>query len=87
MRPQSEATRWGLSSTANKDAPELELMNVKEAADVLGVSRPCIYAMLRDGILSGGKVGSAQLVTAVSVRERFNSPRAAGRPKKTAAAL
>lgn len=74
----------GIAVDVNADDPELEYMSVREAADILGVSNPRIYAMLRDGILSGTKIGGAQLVGTESVKARFNSPRKAGRPKREA---
>ena len=76
----------GIAVDCNKDAPEIEYMSVQEAADILDVSTPRIYAMLRDGILTGKKFGGAQVVSTQSVKDRFNNPRSAGRPKKTATA-
>lgn len=73
----------GIAVDVSSEDPELEYMSVRDAAEILNVSNPRIYAMLRDGILAGRKVGGAQLVSTQSVKERFNSPRAAGRPKKT----
>lgn len=74
----------GIAVDCSKDAPEIEFMSVQEAADILDVSTPRIYAMLRNGILAGKKVGGAQLVSTQSVKDRFNNPRPAGRPKKAA---
>lgn len=75
----------GIAVDCDKDDPEVEFMSVRDAADILGVSSPRIYAMLRDGVLSGKKIGGTQLVSTESVKERFNSPRPAGRPKKVTA--
>ncbi len=76
----------GIAVDVNENEPEIEYMSVREAADILGVSNPRIYAMLRDGVLSGRKVGGAQLVGTQSVKNRFNAPRTAGRPRKAALA-
>lgn len=76
----------GIAVDVSIDDPELEYMSVREAADILDVSNPRVYAMLRDGVLAGKKVGGAQLVSTQSVRDRFNSPRSAGRPRKAATA-
>lgn len=76
----------GIVVDVSASDPELEYMSVHDAADILDVSTPRIYAMLRDGVLSGKKVGGAQLVSTQSVRDRFNAPRSAGRPRKAAMA-
>lgn len=76
----------GIAVDCDADAPEIEYMSVQEASDILDVSAPRIYAMLRDGVLSGRKIGGAQLVSTQSVKDRFNNPRPAGRPKKAAMA-
>ena len=59
-------------------------MTADEAADILDVSRSRIYAMVRDGILKARKVGATLMISTESVKERFNSPRKAGRPRKGA---
>lgn len=76
----------GIAVDASKHDLELEYMSVREAAEMLDVSNPRIYAMLRDGVLEGRKVGGAQLVNTQSVKDRFNQPRSAGRPRKAASA-
>ncbi len=76
----------GIAVDVSADDPELEYMSVQDAAGILGVSNPRVYAMLRDGVLLGRKVGGAQLVSTESVKDRFNSPRGAGRPRKIATA-
>lgn len=75
----------GIAVDVRDDDPELEYMSVPEAAEILDVSKPRIYAMLRDGVLAGKKVGGAQVVSTQSVKDRFNAPRSAGRPKKATA--
>ena len=64
--------------------PEDPYMNVSEAAGVLGVTPARVYAMVRDGVLEGEKVGSAVRVLVESVKGRSGNPRYAGRPKKVA---
>ena len=64
--------------------PEDDSMTVQEASDMLGVSSARVRAMIRDGILRSKKVGMVHMVDAESVRQRFNSPRKAGRPKRVA---
>lgn len=76
----------GIAVDVSKHDLELEYMSVREAAEILDVSNPRIYALLRDGILEGRKVGGAQLVSTQSVKDRFNQPRSAGRPRKAASA-
>ena len=61
-------------------------MTVQEAADVLDVTCSRIHALIREGILRTEKIGSARLVSAADVKDYFNSPRLAGRPKKKATA-
>ena len=60
--------------------PETAEMSVEDAAGVLGVSKARVYAMVKDGVLEGRKVGSSVLVSAASVKKRQNAPRKAGRP-------
>ena len=59
-----------------------ETMTAQEAADLLGVTRARIYAMVKEGLIRSMKSGSARLVSAQDVMDRFNNPREAGRPKK-----
>lgn len=81
-----DSLAMGIVVSVSKHDQELEYMSVREAADILDVSNPRIYAMLRGGILTGRKVGGAQLVSTQSVKDRFNKPRSAGRPRKAASA-
>lgn len=76
------STLIGVMTFAEAGKTDIETMTAEEAADVLNVSRARIYAMVRSGILKSRKAGSAVLVSADSVMERFNSPRKAGRPRK-----
>lgn len=62
--------------------PEVPEMGVQDAADILGVTPSRVYAMCRDGVLDSRKVGSTVLVSADSVRRRFDAPTKAGRPRK-----
>ncbi|WP_204793802.1 type II toxin-antitoxin system HicB family antitoxin [Olsenella profusa] len=62
-----------------------ETMSVQEAADVLGVSRSRIHALLAAGALGSVKVGNARMVSASDVMRRFNTPHAPGRPRGGAA--
>lgn len=62
-----------------------DTMTVQEAADTLDVSRSRIYAMIDDGTLRSRKDGNMRLVMARDVMDKFNNPRGAGRPPKTAA--
>ncbi|BBY54209.1 helix-turn-helix domain-containing protein [Mycobacterium koreense] len=43
------------------------LLTVPEAADALRVGRTMVYAMLRDGRLSGVKIGRRRLVPAAEI--------------------
>ena len=82
--PNGKAIAVAVECDAN--IPPSSTMTVQEAAEVLDVSCARIHAMIRDGILRTRKVGSARLVSAADVMDYFNSPRSAGRPKKTATA-
>lgn len=66
--------------------PEVPEMSVEDAAGILGVSKARVYAMVKDGVLDGRKVGASVLVSTASVKDRFNNPRAAGRPAASPAA-
>lgn len=68
------------------DGADLSLneMTADEAADILDVSRSRISAMVRDGILKARKAGSMLMISTESVKDRFNAPRKAGRPRKGA---
>lgn len=68
------------------DGADLSLneMTADEAADILDVSRSRISAMVRDGIFKARKAGSMLMISTESVKDRFNAPRGAGRPRKGA---
>jgi excisionase family DNA binding protein len=55
-----------------------------EAADVIGVSRDRVYALIRDGRLKPTKVGSVYLLLRSDVEAFAKKPRTPGRPKKPA---
>lgn len=86
IRLQKMAECWVSSWECDKDNKELSTMTVQEAADVLDVTCSRIHALIREGILRTEKIGSARLVSAADVKDYFNSPRLAGRPKKKATA-
>lgn len=65
------------------DAPSDHDLTVRETAEVLDVTKARVYAMVRDGVLVGCKIGSAVMVSARSVREYERKPRKPGRPRKT----
>lgn len=62
-----------------------DVMTVQEAADTLDVSRSRVYAMINSGMLRSRKDGNTRLVMASDVMDKFNNPRGAGRPPKSAA--
>ena len=68
------------------DGADLSLneMTADEAADILDASRSRISAMARDGIFKARKAGSMLMISTGSVKDRFNVPRKAGRPRKGA---
>lgn len=68
------------------DGADLSLNEITadEAADILDASRSRIYAMARDGVLEARKAGSMLMISTKSVKDRFNVPRKAGRPRKGA---
>ena len=78
------STIVGIMALVEGDDLSLNEMTADEAADILDVSRSRIYAMVRDGILKARKVGATLMISTESVKERFNSPRKAGRPRKGA---
>lgn len=59
-----------------------EFMTTQEAADILDVTRPRIYAMINDGSLRTQKIGNKRLVRTQDVMDRFNAPVRPGRPSK-----
>ena len=76
------AYRAAIAIDCDTFTPEDDTMTVQEAAEMLGVSPTRVRAMIRDGILRSRKVGMVHMVDAESVKQRFNSPRKAGRPKR-----
>jgi len=66
------------------DVPEEPDMSVQDAADMLGVTTSRVYALCRNGQLESHKVGTTVMVSAKSVRERFDAEVRPGRPKKEA---
>lgn len=62
-----------------------ETMSVQEAADVLGVTRARIHALVAAGKLRSVKSGNARMISASDVIERFNTPHPAGRPARSTA--
>ena len=75
-------TLMGIATYATATDMLDDTMTAQEAADLLGVTRARIYAMVKDGLIRSMKSGSARLVSAEDVMERFNNPRDPGRPKK-----
>lgn len=74
----------GICALADASVCTEETMSVQDASDVLGVTRPRVYAMIRAGQLRAQKVGRTYRVLACDVMERFNHPAASGRPRKAA---
>jgi excisionase family DNA binding protein len=54
-----------------------------EAAEMLGVSRPRVSHMIRDGVLTAEKVAGETKISLDSVNAYLASPRHAGRPRKS----
>ena len=78
----------GITTYAEPNDVLVESITVQEAAEILGVARTRIYAMMKDGRLSSRKVGGARMVNSRDVMDTFNARLAdapkAGRPKKAA---
>ena len=72
----------GIMTLIDPEAQGEDTMTAQEAADLLGISRSRVYAMVRDGVLRARKVGNLQMIFAADVIERYNNPRPAGRPKR-----
>ena len=77
-RPEGGAVMAVMAVPEAQD--ELQEMTPQEAADLLGVSRPRIYAMAKSGILQARKIGGAVMITTDSVKARINAPGKVGRP-------
>lgn len=84
----NEPEHGGVRVIVSVDAAldDVEKVSATRAAELLGVSRGRITAMLDGGQLDGWKEGRNTWVTRASVDARLASPRSAGRPKKTATA-
>lgn len=78
------AISLGIVVCVDESSASDDYMTVQEAADVLDVSTPRIYAMVRDGVLSSEKVGTSRMISAADVMDYFNNPRSSGRPKRVA---
>lgn len=59
-----------------------EFISVSQAAEMLHISKPRIYAMVNNGVLVSRKIGHSVLVSKHSVQDRLSNPRHAGRPRK-----
>ena len=81
--PQHGGIRVIVSVDASLD--EVDKVSASEAARMLGVSNGRVTAMIDSGLLDGWKDGRNTWVTRDSVEARLAAPRAAGRPRKTAA--
>ena len=77
-----ESTAIGILVLAEPTFTPEEFMTTQDAADVLDVTRPRVYAMINDGTLRTRKVGNKRLVLAQDVMDRFNAPVRSGRPSK-----
>lgn len=82
------STLMGIATFAEANDVLDDALTVQEAADILGVNRTRVYAMMKDGRLGSKKIGGARMVNACDVMDTFNArleeaPKA-GRPKKAA---
>ena len=64
-----------------KQKPTKELHNVKEAADVLGVSEARVKVFCKDGRLPAFKVGRAWIIRAADLEAFRGVERTTGRPR------
>ena len=78
-----EPTRGGVRLVVSVDAAlnDIEKASASQAAELLGVSRSRVTAMLQSGLLEGWKDGRNTWVTKDSINARLTSPAPAGRPK------
>lgn len=78
-----EPHRGGVRLVVSVDATldDIEKASASQAAELLGVSRSRITAMLQSGLLEGWKDGRNTWVTKASIDARLASPAPAGRPK------
>ena len=77
------STLMGIATFAEAGDVLDETMTVQEAADILDVSRPRIYALIKDGRIRDKQVGTSRMVYARDVMDVFNNPQGVGRPRKT----
>lgn len=84
----NELTHDGVRVVVSVDASldDVEKVSASKAAEMLGVSRGRITAMVQSGLLDGWKDGRNTWITLASVDARLASPRGAGRPKKAVSA-
>lgn len=82
--PPNNGTSMGIATYAESSHILENYMTVQDAADLLGVHRSRIHAMINDGRLRSSKSGNMRMVSTEDVMEQFNHPRDAGRPKKAA---
>lgn len=73
-----------LCADVSADMPEVEWMEVADAADVLQVTPERVRAMARDGVLDARKLGGQWQVSAESVRRRQANHPGSGRPRRGA---
>lgn len=71
----------GIATPVEQFDPNMQFITAQEAADLLDVTRPRIYALMKEGTLHTKKEGNARLVCVADVMERFNNPQPTGRPK------
>lgn len=83
-KPEHGGVRVVVSVDASLD--DVDKVSASQAAELLGVSRSRITAMLSSGLLDGWKEGRNTWVTKSSVEAAIASPRSAGRPRKAAMA-
>ncbi len=57
-------------------------VSAKEAAQLLGVSKPRVYQLVKQGVLEAEHIGRTLLISADSVKKRIENPVAAGRPPR-----
>ncbi len=65
---------------------DVDKVSATKAAELLGVSRGRITAMVQSGLLDGWREGRNTWITKASVDARLAAPRGAGRPRKAAMA-
>lgn len=78
-----EPTHGGVRLVVSVDAAldDIEKVSAARAAELLGVSRSRVTAMLHSGLLEGWQDGRNTWVTKASIDARLASPAPAGRPR------